>query len=510
MKKLLSSRWSVAMLAGTAVFIALFVYATPYVNGTDQYWHINYIDSILKGRFVSTELYPSFILDPAWDGSLPGFIHNMPVLYIWALFARATGSLFHGAMAFNALAAVLAAWFVYLAVRSEAGHKYGAVAYLAILLFPLAFWQSIQLLTETSAVLFLCAAVYLLGKKGFAPQLGGAALLALAANSRTNVLLIALLLLVFVCRRVATDGGLSRRKKLMRCAAPVALFAVGYAGLGALFGPTLDFTVSRTALDRLAVVSTFGKTNSMALHYSLQSFPDIGFWPMMGNFAGKLWTAAVTQFGWSGAPSVLYWLHNLLFLTAAGALALLSRKEKKAMVRYEAFWALAVTLVSWAVSSTVYQNQFRYNLVYMPLLVIALLLSLHRLGRGTGRRFAAAALTSLLLMAGIDAGLAYTARADAITEHAEYTAYQQTLDAQIPEGVRVVIVSPTTSLLWPQLLYPRVTTVIDPAYPYTGDQVATLLLGRYEENGYLVTAHGVWPDAPAYRRLVRERFTREF
>jgi hypothetical protein len=70
----------------------------------------------------------------------------------------------------------------------------------------------------------------------------------------------------------------------------------------------------------------------------------------------------------------------------------------------------------------------------------------------------------------------------------------------------VVIISPTTSLLWPQLLYPRITTVIDPTYPYTDDQTATLLLGRYAPNAYIVTAHGQFPDIPAYEEIVSQRF----
>jgi hypothetical protein len=396
---------------------------------------------------------------------------------------------------------------VYLAVRDASDHKLGAAAYLTMLLFPLAFWQCAQLLTETSAMLFLCAAVYLLGKKGFAPRLAAAAMLALSVNSRTNVLLIALMLLVFAAVRDAKRGNLKRGAKAAYITAPVALFAVGCVSLGALFGATLDFTVSRTALDRLAIVSTFNETNNMALHYSLQHFSDIGFWPMAGNLAGKLWTALITQFGWSGAPSVLYWLHNLLFITAAAVLALLSHKEKKSVVRYEAFWVLAVTIVSWAVSSAVYQNQFRYNLVYMPLLAVALCVSLHQLGWGNGKRFGILALAAVLLMAGLDAGLAYTARADATSEHAEYTADQTTMDEVIPADTRVVMISPTASLLWPQLLYPRVTTVIDPTYPYTDDEIAMLLLGRYEPNGYIVTAHTALPDDPAYEQIIGQYFT---
>jgi len=503
----LKSRWTWAMLAGTAIFIALFVYATPYVNGTDQYWHIDYIDSILKGNLSSTELYPAFVLDPAWTGGLPGFIHNMPVLYIWALFAWATGSLFHGAMVVGALAAVLSAWFVYLAVRDAADHRFGAAAYLIVLLFPLTFWQSIQLLTETSAMLFLCAAVYLLGKKGLAPCLGVAALLALAANSRTNALLIALMLLVFAAIRDGKRRELSRGAKVVHIAAPAALFVAGYVALGALFGPTLDFTVSRTALDRLAIVSTFDQTSNMALHYSTQHFSDIGFWPMIANFLGKFKTALVTQFGWSGAPSLLYWLHNLLFAAATVTVVLLSRREKKSAARYEGFWILVVTAVSWAVSSMVYQNQFRYNLVYMPLLVVTLCLSMRRLGWNIGRRFGLLLIAVVLLTAGLDAGLAYTARADAISEHAAFTADQTILDSAIPADTRVVLISPTSSLLWPQLLYPRVTTVIDPSYSYTEEQMETLLLGRYEPNMYIVTAHGALPDDPAYKRIIGTHFT---
>jgi hypothetical protein len=507
LKTLLKSRWTWAMLAGTAVFVALFAYATPYVNGTDQYWHINYIDSILKGVSTSNELYPAFVLDPAWNGSLTGFIHNMPVLYIWALFAWATGSLFHGAMLFNALAAVLSAWFVYLAVRNETTHAHGAAAYLITLLFPLAFWQSVQLLTEISAMLFLCAGVYLIGKKGLAPVLSGAAVLALAANSRTNALLLALLLLVFAAVRTMKRSGLSRGQKALLLISPTLVFAVGYIGLGALFGPTLDFTVSRTTLDRLAIVSTFDQTNNMALHYSLQHFSDIGFWPMVGNLFGKLKDALIIQFGWTGAPSVLYWLHNLLFLAAAITVAALSRREKKSVFRYDAFWVLAITAVSWAVSSAVYQNQFRYNLVYMPLLAAALCVGLHRLGVSGGRRFALVALASVLLFVGLDAALAYTARTDAISEHAEYTADQEILDGAIPAYSRVVMISPTSSLLWPQLLYPRVTTVIDPAYSYTDDQMTTLMLGRYVPNEYIVTAHGALDEFQAYRDMVDRYFT---
>ena len=108
------------VLISLAIFTILFLIATPYLGGSDQFWHFNYIQSITNGVFTTNEIYPVTLLDPDWNGEMPSFFHNVPVLYIWSFFSIIFNNIFAGAIFVNYCSVLVTAFCIITIILLEA------------------------------------------------------------------------------------------------------------------------------------------------------------------------------------------------------------------------------------------------------------------------------------------------------------------------------------------------------------------------------------------------------
>ncbi|MBE6753462.1 MAG: hypothetical protein E7559_03790 [Ruminococcaceae bacterium] len=501
------------MALSTLLYSALFIFSVPieFPNGTDQYWHYFYIETLLNGSLKSYEIYPSFALDPLWNGDMPGFIHNMPIIYIFAAAAKVTGNMYVGPLLVNWIMAVSAALMMYVMLKKHCGAIWGLVGYVLILFFPVCFWQSIQLLTETSALFLLVLGMYILQKRSFGRIACAAGVLATCTNERTNVMLLAVFLLVLSCVDLVKNDrevGVAKWQRIAKVVVIAVIYFGGFKALGDIFGATLDFTVSRTLFDKLAVTSTFSNTTNMALHYSTETFESIGFWPMVGNFFVKLGEAIREQFGISG-KGVVQWSLNALFAFAVAALVFYrinNGKNKGDKIFSFSAWGLALCALSWLVMAVVYQNQFRYSNVYLPVIFFALLVLCSRI-EGKNTRFVNA-IVALMLVCCLASGcvLSYVARRDAIVEYEEYIGYEEAVEQLIPADANVANFMQEKEFDY--ALYPRTISHIPniDIFGYTPEQLEVLILGRYEPNTYVTAPAGYLEEHEVCADIVNEYY----
>jgi len=503
----------IAAAVATLLFTALFVFASPvdYPNGSDQYWHYNYIDLMLKGSLRSYEIFPSYALDPLWDGEMPGFIHNMPILYIWAGAAKLVGNIYVGAMMVNWLLAVGSALLLFAILKKQCSGLWALCGYILMLFFPLCCWQSVQLMTETTAVFFFVLAMYILQKRSLKRICSAAAVLAVCTNERSNVILLAIFLLVVSCiDMVRTDkaAGLKKEKLI----AKLLLVVVVYFGcckiLGDIFGATLDFTLSRSLFDKLAVISTFWRNHNMALHFSVETYEQMGFWPMVVNYLHKLERAIEIQFDFR-FKGALQWSLNALYAFAVGVLVCFrinNGKKKGVPIFWCSLWVLVLCALSWLAVSILYQNHYRYSYIYLPIVFFVLVLLCSRI-KGKGKQLVNTVMALLLVCSVLFSGvLAYVARTDAIDEYNEISGYDVSVDTLIPTDARVVSFEENDVFTFS--LYPRtITRIHDPhLFGYTPEQLETLILGRYEPNAYVIASGDFLEEHAVCADIVNEHF----
>jgi hypothetical protein len=154
---------SAMLLALMVVFIFLVSawFGASGVRGSDQYWYVADVESLIDGRGIQTnEIYPVSVRhDVVTSPRL--FIHNRLNLYIVALPALLLGA-YNAWIVVNVVSSLLTSVLVFFTVirvtRSDTIALTTAAAYL---LSPLTFWLTTQPLVEASTAPLVALAVHL-------------------------------------------------------------------------------------------------------------------------------------------------------------------------------------------------------------------------------------------------------------------------------------------------------------------------------------------------------------
>jgi hypothetical protein len=158
-----SRQMSAVFLALTVVFIFLAIvwFGASGVRGTDQYWYVTDVESLIDGRGVQTnEIYPVSVRHDVVTSPRP-FVHNRLNLYIVALPALLLGA-YNAWIVVNVVSSLLTSVLLFYTVirvtRSDTIALTTAVTYL---LLPLTLWLTTQPLVEASTAPLVALAVYL-------------------------------------------------------------------------------------------------------------------------------------------------------------------------------------------------------------------------------------------------------------------------------------------------------------------------------------------------------------
>lgn len=472
----------IVMAVAAAVFIALVVYASPTYRGSDQYWYVEDVTTILAGKApVSHETYPFEYAGAAAAGSglesaKTGFVHNGPALYAWAGAAALLGSVHTGIIAVNILAALLTALLVYLASLRFAPRREAALFGLLILFLPVAYWSAAQDLAETFSAVFLALALYLVARfpKHLLAYAGAQACIAGAAVGRLWVaaLLLVVPLAYAILRR---DESLVRR---IAAAGGLMVFGLlvfrGLLGLMPYYGPSFN---------AMAALQVSRSATNMVLWFDVlpaEAFSLVGF---IGGFVQNVTGVVRQQLMLSGSVllegslplTIAYQVPTVLLALVAG-LGLLfgSRSDRLRNV----FAALGVVSFAGYIGFlALFQDLSRYAVPFLPAIVLGAGAGVVSLGaRERGGRMLRTVASVMLVGAlvgsvAVDTYVSVLARPKALNQAAARSRADALVREYVPADARVVLDTRFISR-WvvDQALYPREVFALSTDYTFTRSQ----------------------------------------
>lgn len=116
------------------------------VRGTDQYWYLADVDTLIQGGEPFSNLYfPRALIENREDTNY--FIHNGPALHLSAIIGRWTGA-FNGWLALNLLCHFTTAFCIYITALRYTSHCIAAVSCFLYFISPIAIWQSVNMMQE--------------------------------------------------------------------------------------------------------------------------------------------------------------------------------------------------------------------------------------------------------------------------------------------------------------------------------------------------------------------------
>lgn len=471
---------AVALLAAASVFAALAVYASPHFRGSDQYWFVEDVTTLVAGRpAVTHETYPFSLIgvDRRFDDVRP-FIHNGPGLHVWAVLSRLLGDVHAGILAGNIAFSLLAAAFVWATARRLTSPA-GAVAAAAVFLFvPVGFWITSQDMSEPFSVMLVALALLLVVR--FPDRLGafaGAqAALALAAVGRVWTLPFLLLLPVGL---LALDRVRPWPSRIGRAAAALTL------GLAMFLLLAAAFPVYMPRLDPMTLLDVSRGAGNMTMFFRTSAAPPFAPRAFLRGFGANTLQALRTQFSLSASPFAIarqspvadFWPFNLLALASLAGMVMPTADRMRRFVAGLGVVAFGMHL---AIAS-LYQNQPRYLVPLLPALVLGAAAALHVLAPAARARVpratvvvAVAVLLGAFLYADVQLASGY--RRGAMRTHESRRLTAEVVSESIPAGARVVLDTKFSNRWsWDHALYPREVLALGIEFPFTPDEYRRML-----------------------------------
>ncbi len=332
--------------------LGLVWFAASGVRGSDQYWYVADVESLIEGRGVQTnEIYPVSVRHDV--AALPRpFLHNRLNLYFVALPALFLGA--YGAwIVVNVISSLVTSVLVYCTIVRVAESRTAALATaVAYLLLPLTFWLTTQPLVEASTAPLAALAVYVyvtangtLWRWALLVLIGAL----LAWCREPYVLLLPLIPFAYLVHVRPLHSG-----RLVGAAGLLTLGA-GLWLLGAnLFEPYLSVTYWH--------ILTSPRPGGMSWWFDLNPQPL----PISAILA-KAVTGLENQFTRIDAAYLLFFLPFNIMAAAPFVLLLTSRREDVIRVGAAGLIFLALHFMT----VIVVQNNFRYLLTATPPLLVA-------------------------------------------------------------------------------------------------------------------------------------------
>ena len=271
--------------------LALVVYAAEGPRGTDQYWYLADVETLVDGRPpLSNTWFPMGLIraDATADDYAAGFYHNGPLLHLVALLDRYSFLTPYSAWLWvNALCLIVTVAVIWWWLRRFATPRVAnwTAAFAAVA--PVAYWQTANVLRETwfGALSAVALALFFLVPRRHRGLAEPALALTLAVGALAHPMFLILLVLVFGVRALEWV----RRRSLRRLAlvVPTALAI----GIVQVFKERWFPSSFQPDLQSIVLSAVPGVTN-MAWHFSdVQATLDGAF------LLDKLAIALERQFG---------------------------------------------------------------------------------------------------------------------------------------------------------------------------------------------------------------------
>jgi hypothetical protein len=141
------------------LFISAVILSSVGIRGSDQYWYLADVESLINGVHKTNHLYSGLIMDDSSVLVRRPFLHDILTLYFVLPFALIFGP-YMGWVILNSISVLVAAVIIYLAVNKVTDKPIlGLYAFGVFLLNPITLWQVSQPLAEASVTPFVAGAV---------------------------------------------------------------------------------------------------------------------------------------------------------------------------------------------------------------------------------------------------------------------------------------------------------------------------------------------------------------
>jgi len=380
-----NDKTAIGILMGvTAIFLFLVILAATDCRGSDQYWYLADVETLLQGGPpVTNNLFPAQVMLTGQEK--PYFIHNILNLYLVLPAAWITGS-FAGWVITNVLATLLTAALIAFLVARITDIYLAVWAYSVYLLLPLTLWLTAQPLAEATIAPFVALGMLAYERAG--------------TKRRFWIVLAAAILGAFYCRSTYIiplfllpaaylwQNRPVRKNTVVQAAALLAAAVAAAAGQPLLFPESLP--ISWSGLLNNAIP---GVTDNMYNYFTLS--PMAVQWDGLG---GKFANNLLHHFYLPNiSEQIFYAPFNLL---AIFALLLFGMRKSDSERRISQ--GLAVLLLLHFATIVVVQNQFRYLLVTIPPVLAGAAIVLHKAGwspsKNTKRMLLVGSIVVLLIL----------------------------------------------------------------------------------------------------------------
>jgi 4-amino-4-deoxy-L-arabinose transferase-like glycosyltransferase len=427
------------------MWVGLVVWASPVFRGSDQTWYVEDVHTIVAGAPAQThEVYPFSLIGPdrRFDTARP-FVHNVPVLWVWAGAAKAAGGDPHtGILLVNMLSCLGAAVFVYLASRRFVPRHVALAAVVAMLYMPVFFWIAGQDLAEPLSALLVAAAAYLVIRwpRKLAAWLGAETLAALAAVGRIWTLPF---LLALPAGLLFLDQGRPWPRRLGRAAIALVAGAVVYLPLSWFFQ---SYVPAPTVL---ALLDVSLASNNMILYFTTTPARGVNAAALVAALVRNTVAALRTQLSigrrlfmvtrW--LPVADLWPVNLAIVLAASGLFARGTDRLRRFVMALAVVAFGMHLAT----AVLLQTQPRYLVPLLPPIALGATVAAGLwLERGRGRPWVARVATALLCVTlatfvSVDVISAGNSRAGAFWAAHRRVMVSTLIETSVPASARVVL-----------------------------------------------------------------------
>ncbi len=447
----------VYVLLVTVIFISLILYAASDFRGSDQYWYVADVETLVQGGSRTTNsVYPTQLISPEAEIPCP-FMHNILNLYLVVPAAKIFGA-FGGWVATNILAGLLTASLIALLVAIVAGKWIALLAYTVYLLLPITIWQSSQPLAEATLVPFVAFGVLTYVCAETNGKLWGLTILAACAAYYCRASFLPILFIVPAAYFVQNKP--IRPKTILSTLGFLSLvvFVV-------IIGKTIFTQGMPNSLRGMLTNAIPGVTRNMHFLFSLSPRPIV---------LQELWLKVSGHLSYQLLPP--HW--NLQFfylpfnLLAVISVCLCFTQKSKMEVRV-AHCAMALLLLHIA-TIIIHQNQFRYLLVATPAVLAGAAVMLNKIKIFQTKR------TLLILISGLivflvvsNVPLVTRLRREGLRERQLRSEFSTVFDNTIAKTEAVIVdASDNYNQILGYVLRPR--TVIFVASGYKEDEYQTI------------------------------------
>jgi hypothetical protein len=420
-RRFASERWPVvAFVLALVVLTACVLASSGHTRGTDQFWYVADVESLVHGQHVTNDIFPANLVTP---GPLPGpFVHNNITLYMVAPLASLLGG-YWGWLATNLLCSFGSALMVFVLLRERSARAAALVASFFLLL-PLTTWLTCNALSEPiyTFLATLGLFVWIRAKQALGQALFVVAAVAAAlAKDNLAILLLAPIVGLWIGR------GAGRRTL------GTTLYVGGITALGLILCAVLRSTVFienvRYSLAARLISAIPPKNDNMAPYFlsSAPTFEWAVFWEKLArNMPGLVRFAPVE------APFILPF-YALLGLFLWG----LARNWKRLGVDCEETRASVVTIlliISYFATVLFFQNETRYIQFVIPSLLVSISLFM----RWTERKVQLLGVCVACLIP-VALVLALHVRKDGMQQFVETKRIEQCIDSHLAEGTPLLV-----------------------------------------------------------------------